>query len=267
MDKTIGFLGCGNMAQAIIRGLLASQQAAPHQLLAWTPNTAKLQRLGQQLGFTPLASASELAQADIVIGAVKPNVILKALSEMASALRKETVVVSVAAGVTLDQLAGALGYDRKIVRVMPNTPAAVNAGMASVTPNALVTPEETDHVLQIFRSLGKAELVPEALIHAVVSVSGSSPAYCFMLIEAMGDAAVLAGMPRDMAYQFAAQAVLGAAKMVLETGQHPGQLKDSVCSPGGTTIEAVRQLEQHGFRAAIIEAMQACVAKSQAMST
>lgn len=184
---------------------------------------------------------------------------IKVLSEITSSLNKDSLVVSIAAGVTLDQLARALGHDRKIIRAMPNTPALVNAGMTSVTPNALVTPEDTADVLNIFRCFGEAEVIAEPMIHPVVGVSGSSPAYVFMFIEAMADAAVLGGMPRAQAYKFAAQAVMGSAKMVLETGEHPGALKDMVCSPGGTTIEAVRVLEEKGFRAAVIEAMTKCM--------
>ncbi len=184
---------------------------------------------------------------------------IKVLSEITSSLNKDSLVVSIAAGITLDQLARALGHDRKIIRAMPNTPALVNAGMTSVTPNALVTPEDTADVLNIFRCFGEAEVIAEPMIHPVVGVSGSSPAYVFMFIEAMADAAVLGGMPRAQAYKFAAQAVMGSAKMVLETGEHPGTLKDMVCSPGGTTIEAVRVLEEKGFRAAVIEAMTKCM--------
>ena len=165
------------------------------------------------------------------------------------------LVLSIAAGVTLDQLARALGHDRKIVRAMPNTPSLVNAGMTSVTPNALVTPEDVADVLNIFRCFGEAEVIAESMIHPVVGVSGSAPAYVFMFLEAMADAAVLGGMPRAQAYKFAAQAVMGSAKMVLETGKHPGELKDMVCSPGGTTIEAVRVLEERGFRSAVVESM------------
>lgn len=149
---------------------------------------------------------------------------------------------------------------------MPNTPALVGEGMSSVTPNALVTADETAIVLEIFQSFGKAGLVSEYLIHSVVGVSGSSPAYIFMLIEAMADAAVLGGMPRKQAYEFAAQAVKGAAQMVLETGLHPAQLKDNVCSPGGTTIEAVQTLESQGFRSAVMLAMQKCMEKSEFLS-
>ena len=149
---------------------------------------------------------------------------------------------------------------------MPNTPSLVGAGMSSITPNELLTEQELADVMTIFNSLGKAEIVPESMIDAVVGVSGSSPAYIFMLIEAMADGAVLGGMPRQQAYTFAAQAVLGSAKMVLETDKHVAELKDMVCSPAGTTIEAVKTLESRGFRAAIIEAMKSCMDKSAAMS-
>ncbi|MFD1801521.1 pyrroline-5-carboxylate reductase [Mixta tenebrionis] len=267
LEKKIGFIGCGNMSKAIIGGLVASGQINAAQIWVYDHKPETNQAMAQQYGINAAQSAEEAArEADILFGAVKPNVILKVLKEIAGALNKETLVVSIAAGVTLDALAMALGHDRKIVRVMPNTPALVNEGMTSVTPNALVTSEESDEVLAIFNSFGKAALVPEYLIHAVVGVSGSAPAYVFMFIEAMADAAVLGGMPRAQAYQFAAQAVKGAAQMVLETGKHPGELKDMVCSPGGTTIEAVKVLEEKGFRSAVIAAMEQCMDRSQALS-
>lgn len=267
MDKKVGFIGCGNMSKAIIAGLVAAGQVKPENILVFDRKPATNQAMHQQYGITAAQSAEEVArQSDILFGAVKPNVILSVLKDIAGSLNKETVLVSIAAGVTLDSLASVLGHDRKIIRVMPNTPALVNEGMTSVTPNVLVTAEEADEIVQIFNGFGKAALVPEYLIHAVVGVSGSAPAYVFMFIEAMADAAVLGGMPRAQAYQFAAQAVKGAAQMVLETGKHPGELKDMVCSPGGTTIEAVKVLEQKGFRSAVIEAMQQCMAKSESMS-
>ncbi|WP_437613038.1 pyrroline-5-carboxylate reductase [Erwinia sp. V71] len=267
LEKKIGFIGCGNMSKAIIGGLVASGSIAPENIWVFDRKPATNQAMQQQYGITPAQSADEVAkQADILFGAVKPNVILKVLKDISGSLKKETLVVSIAAGVTLDALAMALGHDRKIVRAMPNTPALVNEGMTSVTPNALVTAEETDEVVAIFNSFGKAAVVDEYLIHSVVGVSGSAPAYVFMFIEAMADAAVLGGMPRAQAYQFAAQAVKGSAQMVLETGKHPGELKDMVCSPGGTTIEAVKVLEEKGFRAAVIEAMRQCMAKSEALS-
>ncbi len=257
MEKKIGFIGCGNMGKAILGGLI----------WVYTPSPDKVAALHDQYGINAAQSAQEVAQvADIVFGAVKPNMMVKVLSDITSSLNKETLVVSIAAGVTLDQLARALGHDRKIVRAMPNTPSLVNAGMTSITPNALVTAEEVADVLNIFRCFGEAEVIAEAMIHPVVGVSGSAPAYVFMFIEAMADAAVLGGMPRAQAYKFAAQAVMGSAKMVLETGKHPGELKDMVCSPGGTTIEAVRELEARGFRAAVIEAMNKCMEKSELLS-
>ncbi len=266
MEKKIGFIGCGNMSKAIICGLVSSGLVKAENIWVYDHKPATNLAMQQQHGITPADSAQEVAkQADILFGAVKPSVILNVLKDVSGNLNKDTVVVSVAAGVTLDSLANVLGHDRKLVRVMPNTPALVNEGMTSVTPNVLVTKEEADEILQIFNGFGKAELVPEYLIHSVVSVSGSAPAYVFMFIEAMADAAVLGGMPRAQAYQFAAQAVKGSAQMVLETGQHPGELKDMVCSPGGTTIEAVRVLEEKGFRSAIMEAMQQCMAKSKSM--
>ncbi|EHC54165.1 Pyrroline-5-carboxylate reductase [Salmonella enterica subsp. enterica serovar Give str. S5-487] len=251
MEKKIGFIGCGNMGKAILGGLIASGQVLPGQIWVYTPSPDKVAAL-----YTPSPDK----------GAVKPGIMVKVLSEISSSLNKDSLVVSIAAGVTLDQLARALGHDRKIIRAMPNTPSLVNAGMTSVTPNALVTPEDTADVLNIFRCFGEAEVIAEPMIHPVVGVSGSSPAYVFMFIEAMADAAVLGGMPRAQAYKFAAQAVMGSAKMVLETGKHPGELKDMVCSPGGTTIEAVRVLEERGFRAAVIEAMTKCMEKSEALS-
>lgn len=267
MEKKIGFIGCGNMSKAIIGGLVSAGEVKPENIWVFDRKPETNQAMQEKYGITPGSSAEEVAkQADILFGAVKPNVILNVLKEISGSLNKETVVVSIAAGVTLESLAAVLGHDRKLVRVMPNTPALVNQGMTSVTPNVLVTKEEADEIVAIFSGFGKAELVPEYMIHAVVGVSGSAPAYVFMFIEAMADAAVLGGMPRAQAYQFAAQAVKGSAQMVLETGKHPAELKDMVCSPGGTTIEAVKVLEEKGFRAAVMEAMQQCMAKSERMS-
>lgn len=264
MDKKIGFIGCGNMGKAILGGLISSGLVPAHNIWVYTPSPDKVQALCEEYGINPAQRAQEVAQkTDIVFGAVKPNIMLKVLSEVNSDLNKDTTVISIAAGITLDSLARVLGHDRKIIRAMPNTPALVNAGMTSVTPNALATPEDIADAVSIFRSFGQAEVVSEAMIHPVVGVSGSAPAYVFMFIEAMADAAVLGGMQRQQAYQFAAQAVMGSAKMVLETGIHPGELKDRVCSPGGTTIEAVKVLEEKGFRAAVMEAMVKCMAKSE----
>ena len=255
------------MASAMISGLVKSDALPAKNILVFDRKPATNNALHDKFGVTAMQSASQLAEtADYLIAAVKPNVLPDTLTQLSEHLRKETVIVSVAAGVTLDTLASALPAGQKIVRVMPNTPCLVGEGMSSVTPNAQVSEQETQTVVTIFSRFGKAEVVSEALIHAVVGVSGSAPAYLYILIEAMADAAVLAGMPRAKAYQFAAQAVKGSAEMVLESGMHPGELKDNVCSPGGTTIEAVATLEETGFRSSIIKAMQACIAKSEALS-
>lgn len=267
MNKTIGFIGAGNMAQAIITGIVNSALVSPDKVLAYDVLAEKTAELHDSLGITACASTLEVAAgSDILFLAVKPYLVAQVLQEMAGRLRPDTVVVSIAAGVTLAKLAEASSKAVKLVRAMPNTPALVNAGMSSLTPNKLVTTEEMADIQAIFASFGRAEVVPESLIHAVTGVSGSAPAYVFMFIEAMADAAVLGGMPRAQAYQFAAQTVAGAARMVLETGQHPGALKDMVCSPGGTTIEAVKVLEERGLRAAVMEAIERCMDKSERMS-
>ena len=195
MDKKIGFIGCGNMGKAILGGLIASGQVQPGQIWVYTPSPDKVAALRDQYGINAASSAQEVAQiADIVFGAVKPGIMTKVLGDIASSLNKESLVVSIAAGVTLEQLARALGHDRKIIRAMPNTPSLVNAGMTSVTPNALVSSEDVAEVLTIFRCFGQAEQIAEPMIHPVVGVSGSAPAYVFMFIEAMADAAVLGGI-------------------------------------------------------------------------
>ena len=159
-------------------------------------------------------------------------------------------------------MSNTLGDDAKVIRTMPNTPALVGEGMSALCANKNITKEELQDVVNIFESFGKIEILEEKLIDVVPAVSGSSPAYVYMFIEALGDGAVLQGMPRDKAYKMAAQAVLGAAKMVLETGEHPGKLKDNVCSPGGTTIEAVYTLEKNNFRGSVISAMESCTEKA-----
>ena len=195
----------------------------------------------------------------------KTTVYADVIQEVKDLVRPEQLIITIAPGKTLAWLAEQFGKDVKIVRTMPNTPAMVGEGMTAATPNEHVTKEELDYACKILSAFGKVEVVTEHMMDAVVAVSGSSPAYVFMFIEAMADAAVAEGMPRAQAYKFAAQAVLGSAKMVLETGKHPGELKDMVCSPAGTTIEAVGVLEEHGFRSAIIDAMKACVDVAKGM--
>lgn len=260
----IGWIGLGNMATAMISGILQKKAAEPGDMMGYAPTPASRERARQQFGIQIAeGSAQAAAWADILFLAVKPGVLAEVIGEIQGAVRESTVIVSIAAGKSLAYLAAEFGGERrKIVRCMPNTPAMVSAGCTGVCAAEAVTEEELAQTLMLLRSFGTADLVPEHLMDVVTGVSGSSPAYVFLFIEAMADAAVAAGMPRKQAYAFAAQAVLGSAKMVLDTGKHPGELKDMVCSPGGTTIQAVKVLEEKGMRAAVMDAMAACIEKA-----
>lgn len=270
MNKTIGFIGAGNMARAIIGGIVSAGLVPPSRIVASNHTQPKLTALQEQYGIRGTLDNKEAARcADILFLAVKPIFLSEVLEEIREEIRKECVVVSIVAAWTIERLEREIGKPVKIVRVMPNTPAMVGEAMSGMTMNQYIAApeyqEEAQEIWQIFNSFGKGEWIPERLMDAVTGVSGSSPAFIFQLIEAMADAAVLEGMPRAQSYTFAAQAVLGAAKMVLETGIHPGALKDMVTSPGGTTIEGVRTLEEKGFRSAVIEAVHAASEKSRTM--
>lgn len=185
------------------------------------------------------------------------------IAEIKGEITEDKLVISIAAGKSMDWITKEFGRDVKLIRCMPNTPALVGEGCTAVCSNSFVKEEDEAFCLKLMGSFGKAILIPERLMDAAGAVGGSSPAFVFMFIEAMADGAVAAGMPRKQAYEFAAQSVLGSAKMVLETGMHPGDLKDMVCSPGGTTIEGVKELEEKGMRAAVMGAIEACVEKSK----
>ncbi|EAF5831730.1 pyrroline-5-carboxylate reductase [Listeria monocytogenes] len=263
----IGFIGAGNMGTAMIRGLATANLIAKENIIVCGRSMEKIKPLETEFNGIKLTTDAEklVEQADIIILAVKPYTIPEILTSVKDKLTSEKIIVSVAAGVTIQDLEELTSVKAKIVRVMPNTPALVGEAMSSVSPNTNLTSEELREVTAIFTSFGEAEVVSENLMDAVIGVSGSSPAYVYMFIEALADGAVLSGMPRDKAYKFAAQAVLGAAKTVLETGEHPGKLKDMVTSPGGTTIEAVKSLENDGFRSAVINAVQAAAKKNSSM--
>ena len=256
----LGFIGTGNMAGAIMGGVIKSNVFKPEEIIGadlFAPGREKVKAL---YGINVTDSNKEVIEkAEVVILSVKPQYYESVISEIKELVRPEQIIVTIAPGKTLGWLAEKFEKDVKIVRTMPNTPAMVGEGMTAACANEHVTKEELDYVCRILSAFGKVEVVGEHLMDVVVAVSGSSPAYVFMFIEAMADAAVSGGMPRPQAYKFAAQAVMGSAKMVLDTGKHPGELKDMVCSPAGTTIEAVRVLEQKGLRSSVIEAMMACV--------
>ena len=261
----LGFIGTGNMAGAIMGGIIRNGVLKPEEIIGSDILEAGREKVHSLYGICVTDDNREAAKAEIVVLSVKPQYYEQTIAQIRDEITDEQVIVTLAPGKTLEWLQGQFGKDVKIVRTMPNTSAMVGAGMTAACANALVTKEELEKVLTILRSFGEVEVVSEHLIDAVVSASVSSPAYVFMMIEAMADAAVADGMPRPQAYKFAAQAVMGSAKMVLETGKHPGELKDMVCSPAGTTIEAVQVLEERGFRSAIIEAMRVCAEKSRNM--
>ena len=252
----IGIIGTGNMGGA----LMDAFRLGGHEMRACNHGRAKLEAVCVRTGAVPAESAAEaVADADLILLAVKPIVMPGVLEEIAPALRPEQIVVSIAVGLTIQFYTDVLGADRKIVRAMPNTPAAVQEGLTAFAFGENVTETERQTVLDLFSLAGRTAVLPERLMNAVSALTGSSPAYVYLLIEAMADGGCYAGIPREQAYRMAAQAVLGAAKMVLETGKHPGVLKDEVCSPGGTTIRAVAELEKAGMRSAVIEAIRVCV--------
>lgn len=262
----IGFIGLGNMATAMIGGMLQKGIAKPEDIIGSSKTEATAEKVKSKFNInTSTDNKTVAAQADVLFLAVKPIFFPEVIAEIKDAVKTDTSIVSIAAGRNLQYLKDAFGRpELKLIRCMPNTPALVLEGCTGVCAGENVT-EDLEQVLALLRSFGIASVVPERLMDVVVGVSGSSPAYVFMFIEAMADEAVAAGMPRKQAYEFAAQSVLGSAKMVLETGKHPGELKDMVCSPGGTTIQAVKVLEEKGLRAAVMDAMDACIEKSKCM--
>lgn len=259
----LGFIGCGNMAQAMLKGILAKGIYRVEDVIVSRRNEAALQQIHAELGVLTTTDNKKVAgEADLLILAVKPLQFEQVIAEIASEVKPDALIISIAAGQSIANIETLFGKNIKLVRTMPNTPALVLAGAAGMCFNAHVTEEEKALAVELFESFGVVAQVSEDMINTVIGVSGSAPAYIFMVIEAMADAAVADGMPRAQAYELAAQAVYGSAKMVLETGRHPGELKDMVCSPGGTTIEAVRVLEEKGLRSAIIEGQMACTRKA-----
>ncbi|XKM14501.1 pyrroline-5-carboxylate reductase [Orbaceae bacterium ac157xtp] len=266
MEQRIGFIGLGNMGSAILEGILQSGNVPASQFYVYDVNTEVTDTIKQQYDVNVCESAKEIAkQSDIVFVAVKPINFSEVSNDIQKELKKSTVVVSIVAGYNIKMIEALIGYEQKIIRVMPNTPALIDEGMSALTPNTEVTPEELNIVRTLLNSTGRTEVIPEYQMHAATGVSGSSPAFVFMFIEALADGAVKAGMPRKQAYKFAAQTVMGSAKLVLETGKHPAELKDKVCSPNGTTIDGVQALEDAGFRSAVMKAVEASVARSKAL--
>ncbi len=264
--KKIGFIGCGNMAKAMIGGIVEKRILQPGQVIASNRSRGALDSAKETWGILTAEDNRQVArESEILVLAVKPQFYSQVIQEIKEEVTDGQIILSIAPGKTLKWLEEQFGRPLKLIRCNPNTPALVGEGITSVSPGGLVTEEELSWVMEILRSFGRVSVMPETMSEAVIAVSGSAPAYVFLFIEAMADGAVSLGMPRKQAYEFASQAVLGAAKMVQETGLHPGELKDMVCSPGGTTIQAVRVLEERGLRSSVMEAMTACADKARDM--
>jgi pyrroline-5-carboxylate reductase len=258
----IGFIGLGNMADAMIGGILGKGLFKPEQIIGSSKTGVTASKISEKYGIsTGIDNKVTAREADVIVLAVKPIFFTEVINEIKDIVDESKLVISIAAGKSIDWIEQEFGKKIRLIRCMPNTPAMVGEGCTGICLKDDTNKSDEELVLKIMNSFGKASIIPERLMDAFIGVAGSSPAYVFMFIEAMADGAVAMGMPRKQAYEFAAQSVLGSAKMVLETGMHPGELKDMVCSPGGTTIEAVKVLEEKGLRAAVIDSVEACVNK------
>ena len=266
MSKKVGFIGCGNMGSAMVGGLIKSGFVNKEDLIISTKTESSAKRLKEELEVNITLDNREVVKAsDVIFLAVKPYMYKAVIEEIKEVLSKDKLIVTIAAGVSIKDMEDWLGAGYKVIRTMPNTPALVGEAMSAICINKNVSKEELEYTCNLYKSFGEYVELDEKDFHGFIALCGSSPAYVFVFIEAMADAAVKLGIPRAKAYRMAAQSVLGSAKMVLDTGKHPGELKDMVCSPGGTTIEAVAELEKQGFRNAVIEALVKCAEKSKSM--
>lgn len=260
----VGFLGAGKMATALAKGFVRAEIVVPKEIMASDPHEAARKNFTAELGSKATASNLDVAKfADVLILATKPDQVPAALAEIQSAFSTKQLLISIAAGVTIAKLEKALSSGARVIRVMPNTPALVGAGASVYALGSNAAAHDGDMARKLLSAVGLAIQVKETLLDAVTGLSGSGPAYVYQFIEALSDGGVAAGLPRDIATLLAAQTVSGAAKMVLETGQHPGALKDQVTSPGGTTIEGLHELEKGKMRATVMNAVRAATEKSK----
>ncbi len=264
LGKKIAFLGSGNMAEALVKGLLASGTAVASEILCAEPRAERREELrGRYRVEVTGDNVAAAEQADIVLLSVKPQTMDALLEEIAPAIDHKKLVVSIAAGVPIAAIAGKLGAGVRIVRTMPNTPALVGAGATALARGAHATDDDLTQALSLFEAVGTVVVVDEPMLDAVTGLSGSGPAFVFLAIEALADGGVKVGLARPIAMALAAQTVMGAAKLVLESGEHPGRLKDQVTSPGGTAIAGVHALEQGGFRSSLIAAVEVATRRSR----
>jgi pyrroline-5-carboxylate reductase len=260
-DIKLGFIGVGNMGGAIIRGLVGGGYVAPENLIYYDPDPARQTQMAG-LGVEAALDNAEVMHSPVVVLGVKPQILPAVMAKIKDFARPWHLIISIAAGVPLETLKSAFPASR-VIRVMPNAPTLVGAGMAALAPGRDVTPEDLALAQELFQAVGQAVVVKEKLMDAVTGLSGSGPAFVAIFIEALADGGVKMGLPRPLAHTMAVQTVLGTAKLCLEENLHPGLLKDMVTSPGGTTITGIHALESGGFRGVIMDAVSAAAARSK----
>jgi pyrroline-5-carboxylate reductase len=261
--KKIGFIGAGRMATALAQGLIKASFTTADSIQAYDIYESARQSFQENTGGKSSDSLeSTISESDILVLSVKPQQMVEVLNEITTLITENHLVISIAAGVPIKTYLSNLGNSCRLIRVMPNTPALVGEGASAFSLGGRATPEDSQLVLELLSTVGYATEVPEKLLDAVTGLSGSGPAYVYQIIEALSDGGVQVGLPRDIATKLAAQTLLGAAKMVLETNEHPGVLKDAVTSPGGTTITGLQTLESHGLRSALMMAVKNATSKS-----
>jgi len=262
--RTIGFIGAGNMAEALVRGLLEAKLVSPEQLIACDILEARRQQIRERYGVRTVGEGREVAaNASIIILAVKPQDMEAALKGIAASINQTKTIISIAAGIPISFCAQHLPAKTRIIRVMPNAPALVLAGVAGIAKGEHATAEDLQIAEMIFSAIGTTVMVEEKHLDAVTGLSGSGPAYVFLFIGALGDGGVKMGLPQDVARLLAAQTVLGATKMLLESGRNPAELVDIIASPGGTTIAGLHALESGGFRGTLMNAVEAATIRSR----
>lgn len=260
----LGFIGAGNMGGAILKGILAGGKIATNDIFIRNSSDKSTEEVARKNGIQACSSLKEVVtKSDIIFIGVKPYLVANVLQEIKEELA-DKIVVSMAASVEIGDIESIIP-NVKVVRIMPNTPVEIGAGVIGVSFSKIVSEDEQAFIGELLNNIGIVEIISEKDMSGLTAISGSGPAYVYMFIEALADGAVLNGLRRDVAYRLAANTVLGGAKMVLETNEHPGKLKDDVCSPAGSTIEAVRVLEKNNFRSAVIECERACFEKLSKM--
>lgn len=266
MTHKIGFIGAGKIVEVIIKALSPGME--PGSMFIWNRTPENARRLAEEYGLLQCADLEELAHAaDWLFLAVKPFAVAEVLKNATRYIPPESTLVSMAAGISIDKIKAHFTVPPKIIRIMPNLPLSVGLGMTAVCADPSVSSRETDDLLELFRRAGRAQLVEERLFDTVTALSGSGPAFAFLFIESMADGAVLNGMSRKLAYEFAAQTVMGAAKIILESGKHPGELKDIVASPAGTTMAGIHSMERQAFRSIVMDAVDAAAKRSKELNS